>query len=249
MVFDGRVPSASGAGATEVRVALDEVVVAAAAAIAGADHAGLTVVTDGTIRCLGATDVQPIVLANIARRCRQGPYFGLVADRRPVRVDDLTRDPRWPVFASEAASSSPVRALLAQTVFHDGDSCAVFTLYADTAGAFGARTAVDCSPFASRLAQILSAAQHAGTTPAPGECGVDRARELLMRRFSVDDDEAQAMLERMAAEQDRTVEDVAVAVVSGREGNARSAKPAGDQAWHAGMGAQRIGHDVGPAGP
>lgn len=156
-VLEGRVRP-PGAQARELRVALDEIAVAAVAAIEGADHAGVTLVQDDfALRSLAATDVHPLVLANIARRRRQGPYFGLVADRRPVRVDDLTGDDRWPDFAADAATT-PVRSLLAQNILHDRGSCAVFTLYGDRPAAFDARAAVEASRFVAQLAQVLVAA-------------------------------------------------------------------------------------------
>ncbi|WP_422742897.1 hypothetical protein ACN27E_15965 [Mycobacterium sp. WMMD1722] len=150
---------ASGAAARELRVALDEIAVAAVAAIDGADYAGITLVqADFGLRCLAATDVHPLMLANIARRRRQGPYFRLMADRRPVCVVDLTEDIRWPGFAADAAATTPVRSLLAQNVFDASGWCTVFTLYGDRPAAFDADTAVRVARFGAELAQVLAAA-------------------------------------------------------------------------------------------
>ncbi|MCK0177236.1 GAF domain-containing protein [Mycolicibacterium sp. F2034L] len=152
-------------GDSSLRAALDRAGVLAVDAVEGADHAGITVArADGSIRCLAATDVQALVLTNIARRCRQGPAFDLLAAGRSLLIADLARDSRWPEFAADALTATTVRALLAQKVVHHGDTCAVLTLYSDRPGAFGEHAIHDSSRYVAQVAQIM-AAEHA---PAGG---------------------------------------------------------------------------------
>jgi ribosomal protein S26 len=151
---------ASTGGPRQQRAVLDRIAMLAATNLSGVDHAGLTLVIDGkVIHCLAATDVNPLVLDNIQRGCGQGPCFDLLTERGPLRVDDLSVESRWPLFTAKAIASTPVRAILAQSVFHDRRSCAVFTLYGNTRHAFDARTVVDCSLFVSRLAEVMAATQ------------------------------------------------------------------------------------------
>ncbi|MBO0678411.1 hypothetical protein JRC04_13155 [Mycolicibacterium sp. S2-37] len=158
MIGEKNPAAAASDGSWTVRAALDRTGVLAVDAIAGADHAGITVVrADRSIRCLAATDVHALVLTNIARRSGQGPAFDLMAGHRSLRVADLARESRWPEFAAGAITATPVRALLAQTVFHGGDTCAVFTLYGDRPDAFGEQTIRDSSAYLSQVAQILAA--------------------------------------------------------------------------------------------
>jgi hypothetical protein len=198
-----------------VRAALDAIAMLAVDTIDRADHAGVTLVEGRGIKCLAATDVHPLMINNLQRRSRRGPCFDLATERRPILVDDLAAESRWPDFSAAAAATTPVRALLAQTVFHTGDAYAVFTLYANRRGAFDARTAVDSSTFVSQMARILSAARRG--EQASRSASTNEGAALLMQRFGIDAQQAIGMLEKMATERGETIEAVAAEVVTGVE--------------------------------
>lgn len=181
--------------------------------IEGADHAGVTLVGGRAIKCLAATDVQPLLLTNLQRRHRQGPCLDLAADHQPIRVDDLGVESRWPDFGGNAVASTPVRSLLAQRVFHTEDAYAVFTLYADRSGMFDPRTTVDSSSLVSQMARLLAAAQRGDHTSDSDE--LTEAATVLVERFGINTQQALGMLHKMATERGLAVEAVAQQVISG----------------------------------
>jgi hypothetical protein len=195
-----------------VRAALDAIAMLAIDTLDSADHAGVTLVEGRGIKCLAATDVHPLMVNNLQRRSREGPCFDLATGSEAILVDDLAAEARWPDFSAAAASTTPVRALLAQTVFHDSDACAVFTLYADRPGAFDTRTATASSTFVSQMARILAAGRRG--EQASRSASTHGGAAVLMQRFGIDAQQALGMLEKMATERGETIEAVAEQVVA-----------------------------------
>ncbi|KUI38120.1 GAF and ANTAR domain-containing protein [Mycobacterium sp. GA-2829] len=185
----------------------------------GVDHAGATLVTeDGVIRSLAASDGHAHALDNIQRGCGEGPCLSAAIHSEVVRVADLVVETRWPDFCREAVVCTPVRAVLAFPVFHDGTVHAALNLYADRVGAFDAATETVGALIADRIAATLTT--RAGDVPRhPSRHDViEEAKDLLIRRFSIDVAEAFALLLKLARQQNQSIETVALEVVRGRIG-------------------------------
>ncbi|MGE2713007.1 GAF and ANTAR domain-containing protein [Mycolicibacterium litorale] len=182
----------------------------------GADHAGVTLVTDDdVIRCLAASDGQPLVLDNIQRGYRQGPCLDAATHCQVLRVDDLASDTRWPHFSAKAVRTTPVRAILAFPVFHDGNTHAALNLYADRAGAFDADAEEMGAMIAARIAEALTMQERQTLrVPSPRTDVITEAKTLLMRRFSLDVAQAFALLVKLAKQENASIEAVARALVS-----------------------------------
>lgn len=196
-----------------LRAALDALAVLAVETVDGADHAGVNLVQGRAIKSLAATDVHPLLLTNLQRRHRQGPCVDLAGEHRPIRVDDLGVESRWPDFGARAVASTPVRSLVAQRVFHTGSAYAVFTVYADRPGVFDARTAVDSSSLVSQMARLLAAAQRGDHTSHDDQ--LTEAATVLVERFGINTQQALGMLHNMATERGSAVETVAREVLDG----------------------------------
>ena len=78
---------------------------AAVANIPGAAHAGITLVTGGGRRVSTPASTDELVerLDRIRNDTQQGPCLDAIREQATVRSDDLTREQRWPLFASHAA--------------------------------------------------------------------------------------------------------------------------------------------------
>lgn len=204
----------------DMTTALSGLMALAVERIAGVDHAGVTLVTKGgIIRCLAATDGHPLILDNIQRTHHEGPCLDAVISDRTLRIDDLTAEDRWPTFAAKAVAGTPVRALLAFPVFHDGGAHAALNLYADRPGRWDTRAESAGATVALRIAEVLRADRSGGKRPtSPRTDVIDQAKDLLMRRFSIDVAQAFAVLVKLAKQQNDSVEAVAREVVNGRIG-------------------------------
>jgi hypothetical protein len=155
----------------------------------GVDHAGVTVVdAHGVIRSVAPTDGYLLVLDNLQRHFLEGPCYEAAAARHTLRVDDLSRGQRWPSFTAKALASTPVRAVVALPVFDEDGAHAALNLYADHAGAMGART----EDGGSLVAQYLARAMTTRTRRKPlraltlGSDSISAAKRSLMQRFGID---------------------------------------------------------------
>jgi putative methionine-R-sulfoxide reductase with GAF domain len=186
--------------------------------VAGIDHAGVTlVISGGSIRCLAATDGHTHALDNIQRACRQGPCLDAAVNQQVFRVDDLTSESRWPEFTPRAVACTPVRALLAFPVLHDGTAHAALNLYADRPGAFDAEVQAAGASIASRMVDALCPAQPCDEPARSTHTDtIDQAKTLLMRRFSIDVAQAFALMVKLAKQRNESIEAVARELVSAR---------------------------------
>ncbi|BCI51014.1 transcriptional regulator [Mycolicibacterium litorale] len=185
--------------------------------IAGVDHAGVTLVTNGGImRCLAATDGHPLVLDNIQRTYGQGPCLDAAAGQQTFRIDDMASEERWPAFAAKAVACTPVRSVLAYPVFTDGSTYAALNLYADRTGRLDARAEAEGALIASRISSFLKA-DRVRTRPVRSSRSdvIAAAKTLLMRRFSIDVAQAFALLVKLAKQENDSIEAVARTLVSG----------------------------------
>jgi GAF domain-containing protein len=188
----------------------------AVAHVPGVDHASVTLMTeDAVIRCLAATDGHPLVLDNIQRGLLQGPCFDAATAHRVVRVDDLSRETRWPLFTVKALAATPVRAVLALPVFRDGRSPVALNLYADRPRALDARSEAAGAIVASHVAEAMTTAQRPRSHGrSPRSAIINQAKTMLMRDFDVDVAQAYALLVKMAKQQNDSIEAVARQVVA-----------------------------------
>lgn len=179
----------------------------------GIDHAGITCVGDGgVIRSLAATDGHPLVLDNVARRVREGPGLTAAVDGRSCRADDLTEDGRWPAFARQALTSTPVRAAVAVPVSLGGEVRAALNLYADHAGELEDGLEVTAERLARHIGLLMTGQPRRGSARRDV---INQAKLLLMERFGADVAQAYSLLVAMAKEQHDSIESVARLLVAG----------------------------------
>jgi GAF domain-containing protein len=107
---------------------LSRVTKLACLAIARADMAGVALLVADTIRTAASTDAVVPVMDSLERDTGVGPSLDAVRDQRPYRIGSTADEPRWPGFASEAASHGIVSTLSVPMVAHH-ESVGALTLY------------------------------------------------------------------------------------------------------------------------
>jgi GAF domain len=186
----------------------------------GVDHAGITVVdADGVIRSVAPTDGYPLVLDNIERRFVEGPCYEAAAAKQTLRVDDLTRERRWPSFIKRTLDSTPVRAVLALPIFDEDGAHAALNLYADDVGAMDGETLDGGSLVAQYLARAMTTRRHRKPlrTLATGADAISAAKRLLMQRFAIDAVEALTLLVRTSRLQGISMQTLSLRLVEAQQ--------------------------------
>ncbi|EUA12925.1 ANTAR domain protein [Mycobacterium kansasii 732] len=174
---------------------------AAAVHIPAVSHAGITLITHrGVIRSVAASDVDSLVIDNIAQRYLQGPCFEVPKQQRIWRVDDVNSETRWPVFTQEVLSQTSVRSMLSIQLFGHSNGGAVLNLYAEHPNAFDEQTEEISLTFAAHAALAIETDRR---TRARREPLVDRdliaqATGVLMGRFNIDASAAFVLLTQLS---------------------------------------------------
>ncbi|ORB83309.1 hypothetical protein B1987_05100 [Mycobacterium kansasii] len=177
------------------------ITVAAAVHIPAVSHAGITWITHrGVIRSVAASDVDSLVIDNIAQRYLQGPCFEVPKEQRIWRVDDVNSETRWPVFTQEVLSQTSVRSMLSIQLFGHSDGGAVLNLYAEQPNAFDEETEEISLTFAAHAAMAIEADRRnqVRREPLVDRDLISQATGVLMERFNIDAPAAFVLLTQLS---------------------------------------------------
>jgi len=136
---------------------LQRLVELAVETIEGCDFAGVFVVDGDVVTTPAHTDPVVIDVDSLQHRHGQGPCLDAIADGAVLYADDLSDDPRWPLFGPEATSLG-IRSVLALNLSSDG-AHGVLNLYARYPKAFGVFDRGRGLLLAGLAAQALAAAR------------------------------------------------------------------------------------------
>ncbi|GIF04968.1 GAF and ANTAR domain-containing protein [Actinoplanes siamensis] len=175
---------------------LETIAAAAVDTVPGARHAGLMVVRrHREIETRAATDdvVRDVDQAQLDTG--QGPCLEAVYQRKTVRLGDLTREKRWPVFA-ERAGGLGIRSMLSFQLFVEDDSLGALNLYAPEPQAFDDDSEHIGALFAAHAAIALTGVRQ------QEQCGdatqvrdlIGQAKGILMERYQITADLAFGLL-------------------------------------------------------
>ena len=122
-----------------------------------ADHAGISLIEGGPIETKGSTDTIAGTVDAVQHKLGEGPCLESIEQDEMFRVDDLYQDDRWPRFAAEVVTQTPVRSILAVVLDLGRTSIGALNLYADEAGAFEDDDEGVAAIFAAQAAVTLAA--------------------------------------------------------------------------------------------
>ena len=144
------------------------VVRAAVAMIAGAQCAGITMVSDlGEITTSTKTDDLLARIDELQSETGQGPCLSTAREHLTVQVDDLRTERRWPRFAAAAARAG-AGSMLCLQLFVRGDSLGALNLLSREPGAFDEASVEVGLLLASHAAIAMADADRAGDLAASG---------------------------------------------------------------------------------
>jgi GAF domain-containing protein len=205
-----------------VQTALRLVTSLAADTVPGASSAGVTLLDEAGRRTTWAATEPAVERADALQyELDEGPCLTAWADRTLVRVDDATRDRRWPRWA-DAAARLGLRSTLS-TGLVAGDSCmGAIKVYAAGPAAFDQRAEHLLSLFAAQAAILLANVQtyhraqlvsdHLKEALRSRDL-IGQAKGLLIGRDSVDEETAFATHVAASVRENRKLRDVAQTLV------------------------------------
>jgi GAF domain-containing protein len=121
----------------ELQHDLDAILAVADATVPGCEGASVTLVIEGKPRTQAAVDRIVVAIDLAQYEAEEGPCLLAAAENRPVIVDRLALDDRFPRFAERAAETG-VQSSLSLPVVVDGAVVGSLNLYASVPSAFDA---------------------------------------------------------------------------------------------------------------
>nr|AKA59456.1 hypothetical protein [uncultured bacterium AR_456] len=204
-----------------VITALELVTALAGETVPAADGVGVTLLDErGERVTAAATDPLVSHVDGLQYEFDEGPCLTAWDRRTLVRVDDVTREDRWPRWAPAAADTG-MRAVLSAPLVAGDEALGAMKVYSRRPGAFGDREEHLLTMFAAHAAVLLANVRSYSDARRVSDELRDsmRARDLvnmakgvLMAREAVDERTAFLLLTGMAREQGRPLRDVADSV-------------------------------------
>jgi len=186
----------------------------------GAQHAGVTVTTaDGDVQTLSATGPYPVALDDIQRRYREGPCLVAAWKHHVVRLDDVCREERWPVYCRQVAATTPIRSVLAFELFAGEGTTGALNFYAERPDAFDDE-AVELGLILAThaaLAWHMVRRDDQFRSALASRDVIGQAKGMLMERFDIDALQAFELLKRLSQNTNTPLAGVAQQLV-GRQG-------------------------------
>jgi GAF domain-containing protein len=104
----------------------------------GAEYAAISLKNNLTYKTVAATGEVPPLVDQLQYDAEEGPCVDSLRDKaRLIRSDDVTTDPRWPVFGQLASKSTPVISIMSHRLYlEDGSSLGALNIYSSKPAAF-----------------------------------------------------------------------------------------------------------------
>lgn len=188
--------------------------------IDGCDRAAIGVLDGSRFTSVAATDDVMRLIDRLQDELDEGPCLEASADEL-VHVDnDVTHHSRWPRLAEVVIAQTPVRAMLAVPLVHDGKRTGALNVFADRAGAFTDESIGQAAILASFASVALAGAQQAELADQLAE-GMATNREIgaavgiLMATHKIGQEEAFGLLSQASQRLNRKLRDIAAGIVRG----------------------------------
>jgi transcriptional regulator with GAF, ATPase, and Fis domain len=179
---------------------LDRVVVLCTEILQQCDCASLSVVEQGQIRTLAASDEVLNIADKLQLEHGEGPCLGALEETDRVIAGDLAADDRWPVWGPAVVTHVGVRSILSHHLPTDGGSMRVLSLYSERADAFTHEDLDESEALAAHASVALGASlKEAQLTRAlESRTVIGQATGILIERFGLDAEKAFAVMRRVS---------------------------------------------------
>ncbi|MDF3313043.1 GAF and ANTAR domain-containing protein [Rhodococcus sp. T2V] len=186
--------------------------------VPGAEDAGITLVTRGRgFQSRAATSELPQKIDELQHRLGDGPCVQAIWNHETVLVTDMTTEGRWPLFAPEAARIG-ARSMLAFQLYTTENTMGALNLHSSQVGAFDDDSVSIGGTLATHAAIALIASQREEQfrDALASRDIIGQAKGILMHRFSIDAEQAFAILTRQSQHTNTPLNEVALNVIEHR---------------------------------
>jgi GAF domain-containing protein len=197
--------------------------------------ASVTIIDGARTITVGSTDATAQALDDAQYAAREGPCLSAAREGRLVRIDDTSKDQRWPKFAASARahgvkSSVSVPLSLVGTATFGG-----FNVYGETTGGFGEDDEELCRAFAGQASIVVSNAQaywavfelsHNLNKAMQTRAIIEQAKGVLMSTNRIGADDAFELLRRRSQSSNRKLRDIAADIVNEAEAGGDASRSA-----------------------
>jgi hypothetical protein len=204
--------------ASHTSALLSDLIACAAESVPGARYAGITVTKKKRpSETAAATHQYCVLLDEVQNDCQQGPGLTAAGIQRAIRIDDLARDDRWPLFRDKAIAATPVRSVLSLGLLKAGGTAAALNFYAESTEAFDDASADLGWIFASHAGLVWDLVRRDQQFRAAlvSRDIIGQAKGKMMERFNIDADEAFNTLKLVSQHSNIPIAQVAERVVTG----------------------------------
>jgi anti-anti-sigma factor len=211
---DQRIISAMSRLATDVPASLGDglagVTSTAVDLIAGADYAGVLVITAEGYQSLAPTASVVEELDAIQHRINDGPCVQAAVADAMVRCSDFRDDSRWPELAAAATAAGVFSMLSFQLCIRHGGTGSL-TLLGRSPHAFTPEDEAIGALLASHaaIALAVNTSQHQFNLALASRDQIGQAKGIIMERFQIDAGQAFDMLKRLSQDGNTPVRDLA----------------------------------------
>jgi hypothetical protein len=196
---------------------LDDIVAAAVRLIPNAVEASISVVRGRrTMESFAASGELPRRVDDLQSEVQEGPCMDAAFDEDIVRVPDVGKESRWPLFA-ERAWDAGARSMLSFQLFVDGDDLGVLNVYGNTVGAFEDSDEEIALLVASHAAIGFADVQNLSALNASliNRDIVGQAKGILMERYRISSYQAFSLIDAVSTQTSVKLIDVAEHIIAG----------------------------------
>ena len=187
--------------------------------IDGCDHCSISHIRGRSLVSASSSDSAGLVLDGIQTGADEGPCLDAIRTGEVQVAEDLTDDPRWPVYGPRAVESAGVHSSMGQPLHDGGRVIGALNLFGDRVGAF--RDDPDDAAMASILAAHATPALVAALYREDMERAlasrdvIGQAKGMLMARTGLDDDAAFDLLVKASQRMQVKLAEVARRLIEG----------------------------------
>jgi hypothetical protein len=191
---------------------LEELTRNAAKFVPGAQLAGITVVgRKGAITTVAPTHAFVITLDDVQRTHGEGPCRTAGIEHQIIRIDDLSKEQRWPRYRDDAIRFTSVRSILSLQMFTDPKSTGALNFYAERTYVFDDESVELGLIFATHTALVWNLARSSEQfrSALASRDVIGQAKGMIMERFNVNAVEAFELLRKLSQTSNTPVAEVA----------------------------------------
>jgi GAF domain-containing protein len=179
---------------------LDRVVQTCVDAVEHCDMAGISILEDGEIRTVAASDETLRLIDQLQFELGEGPCFDALRAEERVVANDLDQDERWTTWGPAMVSRVGMRSVLSFRLATRRDALGALTLYAAPAGAFDHEDVSEGEVLAAHTSVVLAASlkEEQLQRALESRTVIGQATGRLMERFGLDADQAFGVMRRVS---------------------------------------------------